>query len=67
MGCLLISTGLLAGDRAVPSLEFLEFLADGKELDEQLMDPLSLQEMEDDEKTPAQPVTAPKPVKGGTP
>lgn len=62
MSCILVPTALLAGDLAVPSLEFLEFLAEGDELDKQYIDPLTLQEMEDDESVATVPKDISKPV-----
>ena len=51
LAILLIATQVRAEDSTGPSLELLEFLADGTQVDSQWVDPLSLQEV-DDEDTP---------------
>ena len=48
---LLIATQVRAEDNTGPSLELLEFLADGTQVDSQWVDPLSLEEV-DEEETP---------------
>ena len=64
MSSLFVTTNLIAGDHAVPSLELLEFLADSVQVDQELLDPINLQEMAEDNK----PTTATLPAKQpGTP
>lgn len=68
MSLLFITTNLIAGDQAAPSLELLEFLADSVQVDQELLDPINVQEMAEENK--ANDVTAPvtqpvTPVKNG--
>ncbi len=66
MSSLFIATNLIAGDQPAPSLELLEFLADSVQVDQELLDPINLQDMAEDNKandaTPPSmlPVTPPK-------
>lgn len=57
MSSLFITTHLIAGDQATPSLELLEFLADSVQVDQELLDPINVQEMVEDNK--ANEITAP--------
>lgn len=66
MGSFFATTNVIAADQVAPSLELLEFLAEGIEMDKELIDPIILQEMADDDKanTAVSPTTQlPAPIK----